>query len=67
MSISERGGMGDGDQKIQTCSYKTSKKKGREFMLPHSANNLTGIHEDADSIPGLTQCVGDLALPRAVV
>ena len=38
------------------------------FGVPHRGSagmetNLTSIHEEADLIPGLTQCIEDLALP----
>ena len=45
-------------------------KKQYNFGSSHCSSvemNLTSIYEDADSIPGLAQWVGDLPLPWAVV
>ena len=49
------------DQKFQKYTCYGSSHCGAEEMNP------TSIHEDADSIPGLAQQVGDLVLPWAEV
>jgi len=50
--------------------YTYSSAKKSHIGVPVVAQqlmNLTGIHEETGSIPGLAQWVKDLALPRAMV
>ena len=51
------------DLKFLVCVLKIKEKTSRSFCCGSSVTNLTSIHEDMGSIPGLAQWVGDPALP----
>ena len=50
-----------------TESYTSKWLKWGSSCCGSAVTNLTSIHEDMGSIPGLAQWVKDLALPGAVV
>ena len=52
---------------LQLYLYDTDRKDEKKISMRSShcgsaKMNLTGIHEDADSIPGLALCIKDLVL-----
>ena len=48
---------------VRDCVDRGKRKHFQEFPVAQWVKNLTSIHEVVDSIPGLAQCVKDLALP----
>ena len=52
---------------LQVWPKKGGEEKSRRSRRSSTVTNLSSVHEDVSSVPGLAQTVKDLALPGAVV